>query len=259
MSRISYRNYPVLEYLKKGHFKQIPCFKEEMNYIKENKVFINDCFNDNYKGFNSSVHVISHSFLNAISEVEDKLGLMLNNDTESISEKGTFIFPNNVVYLYNIFFDPVNKKMEVIIWKTNSVGGFIYITSFDQDNYNKILKSDYIYNDNIHKSIKLDYQVLRLVIMFKKYAKVEIIESKAKSKTNQFGCKYMNETDLDIQYLDSKWFTTLVNSNSFKVRGFFRLQPKKKDGEWTKELIWIDEFEKKGYNRQAGILTNNNK
>jgi len=95
---------------------------------------------------------------------------------------------------------------------------------------------------------------LNQILLFRKYAQVEVVESKARTKIHAQGCKYLNETDLDIEYLDSKWFTTLVNSKGFKVRGFFRLQPKKKDGEWTKELIWIDEFEKKGYNRKAGIL-----
>lgn len=54
--------------------------------------------------------------------------------------------------------------------------------------------------------------------------------------------------------MDSKWFTNLVKSDGFKVRGHFRFQPKKKDGVWTKELIWINEFEKSGYNREAGVL-----
>ena len=85
---------------------------------------------------------------------------------------------------------------------------------------------------------------------------MEIIESKAKSKTNVFNCKYLNETNSDIEYLDSKWFTTLINSKGFKVRGFFRMQPKKKNGEWTKELIWVEEFEKKGYVRNAKISHN---
>jgi len=96
------------------------------------------------------------------------------------------------------------------------------------------------------------------ILYFKKYASVEILESKAKSKVVLAGCKYLNETDMDIEYLDSKWFTTLVRSEGFKVRGFFRLQPKKKDGAWTKELIWIDEFEKHGYTRKAKIENNNN-
>jgi len=54
--------------------------------------------------------------------------------------------------------------------------------------------------------------------------------------------------------LDSKWFTTLVKSDAFHVRGHFRLQPKKKDGEWTKELIWINDFQKEGYTAPARRL-----
>ena len=59
-----------------------------------------------------------------------------------------------------------------------------------------------------------------------------------------------------IQILNSTWFTTLVKSDNFKVRGHFRLQPKKKGGEWTKEIIWVNEFVKSGYTAPAKKLTN---
>ena len=113
----------------------------------------------------------------------------------------------------------------------------------------------YFANKSLSKTWLSDKSFDILLLMyFKKYAQVEIVESKARTKIHAHGCKYLNETDLDIEYLDSKWFTSLVNSQGFKVGGHFRLQPKKKDGEWTKELIWINDFEKKGYNRKAGIL-----
>lgn len=46
-----------------------------------------------------------------------------------------------------------------------------------------------------------------------------------------------------------------VWNNMGKVgRGHWRLQPFKKDGEWTYKMIWINDFEKQGYTRKAGIL-----
>lgn len=90
-----------------------------------------------------------------------------------------------------------------------------------------------------------------LLSLFVKYAKVKVKHLKPKSRTKEFNCKYVNDTNSDIQILDSTWFTTLVKSDEFKVRGHFRLQPKKKDGEWTKELIWISEFKKDGYVRKC--------
>lgn len=98
--------------------------------------------------------------------------------------------------------------------------------------------------------------------LFKKYAKVEIKEvahnSKVtdKSPLNKELAKIINESSFDITLMDSTWFTTIVRNEGFKVRGHFRLQPKKNNEEWTKELIYIDEYQKSGYHRQAKKLKN---
>lgn len=86
---------------------------------------------------------------------------------------------------------------------------------------------------------------------FLKYVPIETKILGPKKKDKLFGCKYLNETNSEIEIIDSTWFTNLIKSDAFKVRGHFRLQPKKKEGEWTKELIWINEFEKSGYTRKA--------
>jgi hypothetical protein len=91
------------------------------------------------------------------------------------------------------------------------------------------------------------------ISMFKKYADVEtkVIDGQSKLKDNKD--KFINDLKLPITYLDSKWFTNIVRSDGFMVSGHFRLQPKKSNGEWTKELIWIEEFEKTGYTSNAKI------
>ncbi len=60
-----------------------------------------------------------------------------------------------------------------------------------------------------------------------------------------------NNTQFPISYVDSSWIREIIRTEGFKVRGHFRLQPYKKDGEWTKKLIYINEFEKHGYHRRA--------
>jgi len=71
---------------------------------------------------------------------------------------------------------------------------------------------------------------------------------------NSHTCVYNNKTQDDITIIDLTWFTNLVKSDAFKVRGHFRLQP---HGEGMKErkLIWINEFQKEGYIRGAKMLT----
>jgi hypothetical protein len=66
-------------------------------------------------------------------------------------------------------------------------------------------------------------------------------------------CLYNNKTQSDINIVDLTWFTTLIKSDGFKVRGHFRLQPCG-EGMKDRKLIWINEFQKEGYNREAKIL-----
>lgn len=91
-----------------------------------------------------------------------------------------------------------------------------------------------------------------MMIHFLKYCdtEVKVIVPKEKHRNAQ-GVRYLNETKQKIEILDSTWFTTLVRSDAFKVRGHLRLQPRKVNGEWTKRWIWISDFEKHGYTRKA--------
>ena len=90
-------------------------------------------------------------------------------------------------------------------------------------------------------------------LIFKKYAKVEIeiYYSGKKKKSNILKDNVKNMLPFNVKMLDCTWFTTICRDEGFKVRGHFRLQPKKINGEWVKELIYINEFEKHGYHRVA--------
>ena len=57
---------------------------------------------------------------------------------------------------------------------------------------------------------------------------------------------------LDYCVVDSTWDTNINVNNPFAVRGHFRHQPKKdENGDWFKDLIYIDSFMKNGYHRRA--------
>lgn len=108
--------------------------------------------------------------------------------------------------------------------------------------------------DTPEESAKALWSFVQMILMFKKFAQVELKELSPGQKVKDINCNYKNDTKINVQILDSAWFTNLVKSDGFNVRGHFRLQPCKKNGEWTKELIWINEFGKSGYSRKAGIL-----
>lgn len=145
------------------------------------------------------------------------------------------LFIGDIEYYYDIDRDDNGK------YRSAGFSGYV----------SESLKRDLNFRCHTIEGFILDYI---LMVLFIKYAKVEIKYLPAGQKVKGIDCKYVNDTKEDIRLLDSTWFTTLVKSDAFKVRGHFRLQPKKKDGEWTKELIWISDFEKHGYTRKAGIL-----
>lgn len=65
--------------------------------------------------------------------------------------------------------------------------------------------------------------------------------------------KVKNETNFNIKVLDKTWYTTVINSEGFPVKGHLRLQPVG-EGRKDRKLIYIEPFEKNGYKREAGIL-----
>lgn len=256
MSRISYRNYPILEQIKKGELStKMPAFHEDILELQKKGKSIYQVFKSLSPFFKTSTIKVSESFLLATDKAKSFL-VKIMNELGDETFTGTIII-GKFVYCYYVVLTQGIYSVSIFDFYPN--GGLRnMLTSHDNS-------KDFNFYSKVNNSMAIDMGVnyteyVTYIIMssliFKKYASVEIIESKAKSKNTFIGCKYLNETDLDIEYLDSKWFTTLTNVNGFKVRGFFRLQPKKKDGEWTKELIWIDDFEKKGYNRKAKKLYN---
>ena len=89
---------------------------------------------------------------------------------------------------------------------------------------------------------------------FLKYADVEVINiyGNQRKLLPDKSDVIENKSGVRVQYIDSKWIREIIRLEGFKVRGHFRLQPvKDEDGEWTRKLIYINEFEKHGYHRRA--------
>jgi hypothetical protein len=92
-------------------------------------------------------------------------------------------------------------------------------------------------------------------LLFLKFCPIEIKNLQSGKRLKEISCKYANDTKSNIQMIDSTWFTTLVKSYAFKVSGHFRLQASGENHSQRK-LVWISDFQKKGYTRKAKKLTN---
>lgn len=255
MSRISYRNFPILEKIKAGKLGTIPVLEEDQENFMKILPLLKQVFEEQHGEFLKKIISVSEPFLEAMYKAKNKLLQIVNDEIfgdKDFLDSGTIIAGKTVIMFY---MEGTNDELNFTFWKTDREGIFDYVYLNYEKEYHLCTNGYKFKSEEENKETGMFYAAMvAQILMFKKYASVETVISKAKSKTKQIDCKYLNETDMDIEYLDSKWFTTLVNSTGFKVRGFFRLQPKKKDGEWTKELIWIDEFEKHGYHRKAKIL-----
>ena len=93
------------------------------------------------------------------------------------------------------------------------------------------------------------------VILFKKYATVEVVEAKSFKKVpfeTESDGKILLDSTLKVRCLDCSWFREIVRKEGFLVRGHFRMQPYKNErGQWDYKLIYIGPFEKHGYVRHA--------
>lgn len=72
-----------------------------------------------------------------------------------------------------------------------------------------------------------------------------------KAQANVGFTRFLNNSKLNITFCDTLW-KQRINVDGFKVRGHFRLQPCGEKRE-KRKLIWIEEFEKQGYNRKATV------
>lgn len=136
---------------------------------------------------------------------------------------------------------------------------------------NKLLITDSIlYDDNLLAGtiqnrideIGIRLRFIAVYLAVKKYVKVETVIIPQGTYTAVEGTpleyvekkKVVNQTGQEVIVMDSKWFKKIINDNDIPVRGFFRMQNKKNtDGEWYKELIFVDPFIRHGYHRNAKI------
>lgn len=234
--KISYRTHPILEKIDNGKLfnGNSPNGAEEL-YEK-------------YKcDFQTKTDYISEPFADAVYKSFDKvrslLGEMLNIDA-----RGTIIYRNSVTMFSYKRSETVSYTLCIFCFdKLSNLHSFFYKDGTGQE-------KKWLNEGVTEKNIYIRITMFSMFSLFKKFASVETILLPPGKKVRAVKNNHLNGTRLNITLLDSKWFTTFVKSEAFKVRGHFRLQPKKKEGEWTKELIWINDFTKEGYTAPARKL-----
>lgn len=264
--KISNRTNPVLGFLENDFIGEL---KVPMSINKQYVPILKEVFQYSWPKlrhkFASNVIYVSESFVDAADLATPKMREYENEFTLDEGEYcGTFLVKRLAIcYSFKLWYDEdggQNISLDIFTFKDNCVISIYSTFSEDRKNstfqfYNDLDDSGCFYaGEAMDKILSNWFWITRIWILFKKYAQVETKYLPAGQKLKTIDVKYVNETHSNVTILDSTWFTNLVKSDGFKVRGHFRLQPKKKEGRWTKEIIWIDKFDKEGYTTKAKKL-----
>lgn len=204
----------------------------------------------NHHIITSNVFMLTKKIEDLIDKNDDKLRKLASEEFLKEKNFGTILTRANA---YCYFFD---ENGFVLYFFRETLEAFIWNT-YEGEKRGMHIWTDMggIYGNCKHRQeVEFGVAVFRTIpitLLFLKYAKIETKELKPGKKETFSNDKWINNTRQNITIVDSLWFTTLVNSGAFNVRGHFRLQPYKD----RKELIWISEFEKKGYTRKAKKLS----
>jgi len=207
------------------------------------------------EAFNSKVRYLSRSFYEAYHHAKPKLAALWAQ--EDMSEAGTLIFVDRsgswtTTIFYAIASNHSSQELEYVIYY------FTKYTKLEYPNLDACLmqgnnkKLELVAKFFTNKGFGEKYFMSELIgiLLFIKHAEVETKIIEGNRRGYQAAVKYVNETKGPVEVIDSTWFTNIVRTEGFHVRGFFRLQPVG-PGRSERKLTWINDFEKHGYSRKA--------
>jgi hypothetical protein len=263
--KIDKRRSPIL-------FSKISLKNLGINTLKNSNTKLDEesfnYFNSIFQKTTENICYITKPVLEAIDfgekDTVEKL-VSLRNEIKPIKRCVIMNPPNDTTITSLYSFNKYDDKMFFsILWqfvdnKTKTNYSVLSYGYWDKEDENNKYHVNFGVNDPL-----LDLELLKeacvsnieLIVqteVFLQYAKLETKYLKTNQKDSIL-CRYENKLPFPITIIDSTWYTTLVKSDAFKVRGHFRLQP---CGEGLKErkLIWINEFQKEGYTREAKKLS----
>ena len=265
---ISYSQYPLLKMLEKSHdmskHEGLSFLECDSKTQPENCYSIFKFLSGNWelvkRNVSKNIFIISSPFADAMEKSHKAFRKLNPLDIlrESSPNAGVLLSSFNKFGTIYLIHKETNRAVFLIFASTNLLSAVILDLSNGWQNNVFTTNHNSFYNGyDSRMFIANEMAVLSSFLIFKKYAKVEIEQGKCGKTIHSkiLKEKLRNNLPFDVNIMDSTWFTTICRNEGFKVRGHFRLQPKKNDkGEWIKELIYINEFEKHGYHRQAKIL-----
>lgn len=211
-----------------------------------------------------NIDILSESFVNALERTASAFD-KLDWDKEAPKVlQGTLIIPKNQSTLvYNLVKDSnrLAYSGSLIFLSGHAVVINAFLLSPTKIEFQYVNQDLIMINgEEIDSDAAYDYHCILIesivsYYFFKKYAEIETREVAKNSRVGKVRAdKVLNETKVDVNVMDCRWYTNITRTKGFSVRGHFRLQPFKENGEWSKKLIYINEFQKQGYTAKARKL-----
>lgn len=264
--RINYKNTALsfLENPKKFSFHTPEAYSKPMTELEDLKLMhaLIDEFSkpETATYFNKNIQYITQPFLEAYRKSESKLKEVVKSTP--IDDSGTLILQfkqHTQTIFYRIksngqpnWFESIEAFICMFTKaKINDSHGLDVLIWLSKED-NQIM--DFVWKGFADYGRDLAWWVADLLLFktFLKYADVETKTIAGNRKEKHIGVKYLNETKVKIEVLDSTYYTTISRTEGFGVRGHFRFQHYG-IGMAQKRLQWINGFEKKGYTKRAKI------
>ncbi len=267
--KISKSKFGILEkVLKRQDLLPVKSYPEKQDIINQNQGFYSELFKiiteESVRA--KTITYVSEAVRKAFDENPKVATKMWELRNEVESSTGILLVGRGTVYMYSIENSIADKKVEAHIFTfQNDVWMSYSEMFFDYDEtdaegkkptkFYKNVSFDVVENEPNY-NVTYPLQMVVSYLLFKKYAEHEIKLSdgiKVKHQTVN-DVVYQNELSLPINIFDSRWFTTFVKSEAFKVSGHFKLQPCGPAMQ-NRKLIWVNEYTKHGMARPAKMLS----
>lgn len=251
--RFNYKSYPVLASLEGRNALHLPIDEfystqlrspEEILQVCESAIEVFHTGNERY--------YMTESFMSAIEQAAPKIVADNKHIEHEKNDAATFFHKDGVLCFIS---NPADKAAKFICYGFNKE----CLTSLCIIMHNgtaygyfpvKDQSSGIVYN-NTSNLLSWGHSMM-VAAYFLRNCEVETLVVKPQQKVKHGADKHLNETAKNITLLDCRWFTEMIRDIPFGVKGHFRWQPHGPKNA-KRKLIWIADFEKKGYHRKAGV------
>jgi hypothetical protein len=256
--RISYKTHPALKFFLERDQSVLQIANTGIKVDIERLSLLFDRISIDLKFFNGKLNVISKEFLGAANKAAKSLGALvldiLESKESSLLAEDIYLINSNIIYIKVIKEEGKAAHMtSITTTKEGIVLSCFFSVGFDEPAISYFPEGLQMSNGPLENFTVFAFESL-VFHLFKHYSEIEIKEvcRNKKEKVKGDDRPLFNELPVSILHLNSTWFTEIIRSEGFDVRGHMRRQPYKKEtGEWHHKLIWINPFRKNGYHRRA--------